>query len=367
MYDDVNVTAGNQYYYVVKAIDLAGTSPASNELSVALPVPTIVANSIFYNGSGYDGQNGSSNQTDTTSVAIDKQALLPGQTATFQNYTSYSKGINGIIIDVANLEFLPRLDDFNFLVGNNNDPSTWVAAPTPTYVNAYPGRGPGGSTQITLIWPDNAIQNEWLQVTMLAQPHLNLPADDVFYFGNSIGDSGNSTTDANVNAADVLGARGHATATASITNSWDYNRDKVVDALDVAIAQSNVTAGAAVLKLITPPLAGGGAAAIDASRDKQPSRTRHTSTNRDRSDRQTTGRIGRPGADRFAIKPRVYFSKSFPASGILAGAVVAIGTRFAHQFGRADAVCRISDEKSEFCRRSVCSRRFLGGFRFVFE
>jgi hypothetical protein len=91
---------------------------------------------------------------------------------------------------------------------------------------------------------------------------LNLPADDVFYFGNSIGDSGNSTTDANVNAADVLGARGHATATASMTNVWDYNRDKVVDALDVTIAQSNITAGAAVLKLITPPLAGGGAVAI---------------------------------------------------------------------------------------------------------
>ena len=75
-------------------------------------------------------------------MAPDKQALLPGQTASFQNYTSYSKGINGIIIDVANLEFLPRVDDFTFLVGNNNDPSTWTPAPTPTYVNAYPGRGP---------------------------------------------------------------------------------------------------------------------------------------------------------------------------------------------------------------------------------
>ena len=39
----------------------AGSSPASNELGVTLPVPTIVANSVFYNGSAYDGQNGSSN------------------------------------------------------------------------------------------------------------------------------------------------------------------------------------------------------------------------------------------------------------------------------------------------------------------
>jgi hypothetical protein len=263
MYDDVNVAAGSQYFYVVKAIDLAGTSPVSNELNVSIPVPTIVANSVFYNNSAYDGQNGTSNQTDTTAVAVDKQALMPGQTASFQNYTSYSKGINGIIIDVANLEFLPRLDDFNFLVGNNSDPSTWVAAPTPTLVNAYPGRGPDGSTQITLIWPDNAIQNEWLQVTMLAQPHLNLPADDVFYYGNSIGDSGNSSTDADVNVNDVLGARGHASASAAMTNIWDYNRDKVVDALDVTIARQNVSAAAAALQLITVPAGGGAIAAND--------------------------------------------------------------------------------------------------------
>ena len=261
MYDDINVVAGTQYFYVVKAIDLAGTSPASNEVSVTPPGPTIVANSIFYNGSSYDGQNGSSNQTDTNAVAPDKQALLPGQTASFQNYTSYSKGINGIIIDVANLEFLPRVDDFTFLVGNNNDPLTWTPAPMPTYVNAYPGRGPDGSTQITLIWDDNVIENEWLQVTMLAQPHLELTANDVFYYGNSIGDTGNSPTDADVTAGDVLATRSNISASPeSMTNLYDFNRDKVVDSQDLAIAQQNVRVGGAALQLITVPMLGGGAA-----------------------------------------------------------------------------------------------------------
>ncbi len=262
MYDDTNVTRGTQYFYVVKAIDLAGTSPASNELSITPPVPTIVSANIFYNGSAYDGQNGSSNLTDTNAVATDKTPLLPGQTASFQNYTSYSKGLNGILVNVADLDNLPRYEDFIFRIGNDNNPAGWDIAPIPTYVNDYPGRGPNGSTQITIIWDDNAIQNQWLQVTVLANDHTGLAADEVFYFGNSIGDSGNSATDANVNSSDVLGARGHAAAgPVAITNVWDYNRDKVVDGADVSAALQHVTAGSAAMQLITAPASGAGSSA----------------------------------------------------------------------------------------------------------
>src|SRR5438270_727516 len=84
-----------------------------------------------------------------------RQPLLPGHTATFANYTSYSRGLNGVIIDVANMVVLPRIDDFVFTVGNDSNPAGWTRAPTPAYINAYPGRGPGASTQITIIWNDN--------------------------------------------------------------------------------------------------------------------------------------------------------------------------------------------------------------------
>ena len=178
IYDDTDVSPGNAYYYVIKATDLAGTSVTSNEIAAVPPAPAVVGNFLFYNFSSFDGLNGSSNLTDDSAIS-DKQALLPGGTATFQNYSTYSRGINGIMIDVANLVVLPRLDDFEFAVGNSNDPSTWVTAPTPELINSYPGRGPGGSTQITVIWDDNAIQNEWLQVTVLAQPHSGLESDDV--------------------------------------------------------------------------------------------------------------------------------------------------------------------------------------------
>jgi hypothetical protein len=237
-YDDQGLTPGTQYYYRVAAIDTAGTSPASNELSVTPPAPVIVANNIFYNGSVYDGQNGSSNQTDNVAIATDKQALLPGQTATFQNYTSYYKGINGIIIDVANLDNLPRFEDFTFKVGSDSDPANWAVAPVPTIINAYPGRGPGGSTQITIIWDDNAIQNQWLQVALLANPHTNLQADDVFYFGNLIGETGNDPAAANVTISDIARTKASNGTAADIQSPLDFNRDGRITISDIAIAKS---------------------------------------------------------------------------------------------------------------------------------
>jgi Concanavalin A-like lectin/glucanases superfamily len=262
MYDDENVAAGIEYFYVIKATDLAGSSPDSNELSVTPQVPSIVGNFIFYNGSGYDGNNGSSNVPDYLAIATDKQALMPGETASFQNYSSYAKGINGIIIDVADLEVLPRVDDFNFRVGSDSDVENWTAAPTPTYVNTYPGRGIGGSTQITLIWDDNAIQNEWLQVIMPADSHLGLAEDNVFYFGSAIGETGNSSN-AFVDTGDELATRSNGTAAggAAITNVYDFNRDKQVDSQDEMIARSH-RSGLAPLQLITVPAAGSGAAAV---------------------------------------------------------------------------------------------------------
>ena len=47
---------------------------------------------------------------DDQAIATDKTALLPGETATFANYTSYSLGINGIMVDVADLAGEPTTE-----------------------------------------------------------------------------------------------------------------------------------------------------------------------------------------------------------------------------------------------------------------
>ena len=46
------------------------------------------------------------NKFDDLAIA-DKEALLPGDDALFINYTSYSRGINGIMIDVEGLGAVP--------------------------------------------------------------------------------------------------------------------------------------------------------------------------------------------------------------------------------------------------------------------
>ena len=60
----------------------------------------------------------------------------------------------------------------------------------PTRITVRPGAGQDGADRITLIWADNAIRNSWLQVTVLATDATGLAANDVFYFGNAVGESG---------------------------------------------------------------------------------------------------------------------------------------------------------------------------------
>jgi hypothetical protein len=260
-FSDNSLQPGVHYVYRVRATAPAGDSGYSNEASTVSIRPTVVGRFIFYNRSVFDGQNGSSNIADARAIATDKHALLPGQAATFANYTSYDKGINGINIDLANFTATPSAADFTFRIGNSNTPSTWVNAPAPLAVNVYPGQGINGTNRITILWNDGAIKNTWLQVTMLADAVTGLAAPDVFYWGNEVGESGNSTTDANVTVDDVAAVAADlhtAQNPAAVTNPHDFNRDGLVDATDENISRNNARIGLKALQLISVPRATAG-------------------------------------------------------------------------------------------------------------
>ncbi len=211
---------------------------------------------IFYNQSKFDNNDASANADDDSAIATDKAALLPGGTATFAHYTSYSRGINGVMVDVGGLAGTPTVSDFEFKVGNDNTPSGWSAAPAPTSITVRSGDGTGGSARVTLLWANNAIQKQWLQVTVRATATTGLASDDVFYFGNAIGESGNSALDAKVTVADELGARSNPRTLlnpAPIDFAWDFDRDAKVNVGDQLIARNNVTTVLTALKLITVP------------------------------------------------------------------------------------------------------------------
>jgi hypothetical protein len=110
---------------------------------------------------------------------------------------------------------------------------------------------------VTLIWPDRAIAKQWLQVTVKADGVTGLATPDVFYFGNALGDSGNSLANTFVDGSDFAGSRDNPRNflnRAPITFAYDYNRDSFVDGTDLALARDNNTNFLTALRLITVPL-----------------------------------------------------------------------------------------------------------------
>ncbi len=217
---------------------------------------------IFYNNSAWDTNNPAAEPGDDAAIAVDKFPLTAG-TAQFANYTSYSRGINGIMVDLLNLPpGTPTAADFSFNIGNNNTTASWAAGPAPDTIAVRRGAGVGGSDRVTLIWADvNAVKKQWLRVMVKTTAQTGLASPAIFYFGNAIGDSGNSITDARVTTSDQLGARNHpATALnpASISNLYDFNRDKRVTTTDQLLARNNTTTALTELKLITVSDGGGG-------------------------------------------------------------------------------------------------------------
>ncbi len=222
---------------------------------------TVNGRHVFYNNSAWDGQNGLPSAADDAAIALDKMPLLPGETATFANYTSYSRGLNGLMIDVAGLADaagLSAAEDFRFRVGNGPNPAAWSTAPEPEYITVRSGEGIDDSDRVTLIWADHAIEKQWLQVTVLATDNTGLDAADVFYFGNAVGEAGDSAANAIVGSTDEILARYNSRIfePAPVDDPYDFDRDRMVSATDQIIARRN-TAVFDALQLITAPAVDG--------------------------------------------------------------------------------------------------------------
>ena len=216
---------------------------------------TVVGRALFYDGSKYDGGTAGINVDDDSAIATDKSAYLAGTgTATFANISSYSRGLNGIMIDIANLGTSLSLDDFQFRVGQDNHPAGWLPAPLPVAVTVRPGAGVSGSDRVELVWGDDAVKNAWLEVTLEgndARGQFNLATglavSDTFYFGSRVGDTGSGTAVAAVtSAADELAARYNSATNVPITNVYDFDRSRTVSAADQLIARFN---GGVLLKI----------------------------------------------------------------------------------------------------------------------
>ncbi len=208
-----------------------------------------VGRRIFYNQSKFDGNNAAINAADDNAIAIDKVALqfTGSTTSPLSAFTSYSRGINGIMVDLGDAAGV-TVDDFTFKVGTNSTVSSWANAPAPSGFSIRHGAGVGGSDRVVITWPNNAIQNTWLQVIVEGNDPLGghnkntgLSSSDVFFFGNKIGDTFISSppTIVSTSAADALAARANPGFLQPITNPYDFDRNQAVGAGDELTARTN--------------------------------------------------------------------------------------------------------------------------------
>ena len=218
------------------------------------PAAAVAGRSVFFNDSQLDGRDPGAGPSDDAAISSTTRALLPGETADQNNRTNYTRGLNGIMVDIANLPgSVLSADDFEFRQGTGGDPANWAPLPTRPDVAVRRGAGPYSTDRVTLIWPDRgAVRNAWLQVTVKANGRTGLAAPDVFYFGNLVGDWYNQGAAIAVDRADFAWTRGALGPAAHPAAPMpDFNRDGRIDVRDLLAVRSNL--GRTLAAFTAPP------------------------------------------------------------------------------------------------------------------
>jgi hypothetical protein len=231
------------------------STPVTSTINISVDSGQVLGNRLFYNNSAYDANSGAINANDDLAIASDKTGYNGTGTATFANVSSFNKGITGIMVDLQsgigthsaiNLtsgDITFQISPASFVTTTYNQLSTWSAAPTPAAVSVRLGAGVGGSDRLEITWATGAIKEEWLEVDVHSGGNTGLSANDVFYFGSVIGDSGAANTallaktdgnDYNVPFSNIVGL------TTPVWNLADYTKDGKVDGSDATTAISNV-------------------------------------------------------------------------------------------------------------------------------
>jgi hypothetical protein len=224
-------------------------------INVSVASGQVLGNRLFYNNSKFDGNNGAIDASDDAAIASDKVGYNGTGTATFSNVSSFTRGITGVMVDLAsgigshgliNLtsgDITFKVAPTSFVADSYNQLSTWTTFSSETAISVRMGVGTGGSDRVEITFANNAIKNTWLEVDVHAGGNSGLSADDIFYFGSAAGDSGLGDlaalakvdiNDANPPMANVLGL------TTQVFQILDYTKDGKVDINDANAAAAGI-------------------------------------------------------------------------------------------------------------------------------
>ena len=210
-----------------------------NDVTLTRVANLVVDRKLFYDQSAFDGNIAGPSGSDDAAIATDKTAYRPNNTlAVFANVSSFTRGINGIMVDFSGPHGTITANDFVFKIGNNNSPGSWISAPGNSGFTVRTAAGYRGADRIEITWASGSISNKWLEVQVLANGTTNAITTDVHFWGNKVGDTGQATPPttfltSGVDKSSVLGSLGPA---GGVTKIQDFNRDNTISGVDASVA-----------------------------------------------------------------------------------------------------------------------------------
>jgi len=255
----LSFTAAQSGTYTIQ-VSAAATTGAY-VLNATRGYSAIAGRRLFYNNSAFDGRSAAADATDDGAIVAGVSALLPGQWPLGTFATSASKGINGVMIDVAGLPGTETLTaaDFSFKVGSTSNPANWTTLATAPSVSIRRGAGVGGADRVSLTWADGTLTNTWLEVTVRATAATGLAAADRFYFGNSVGDV---TGDGIATFDDMFAVYQHVGQPVATPSFYDVDGDGAIGFSDVLAVSQQISLSARLSALSGPALGATGAIAV---------------------------------------------------------------------------------------------------------
>jgi len=168
------------------------------------------------------------------------------QELTYDNLINSSRGVNGVTFDIQGLGDGDALNasDFQFQMSpqgafdqGDNPPSGWVDVPAPAAVTVTPG----SPDQVVIQWADNAIQNRWLRITILATTNTGLSQPEVYYIGHLLGETTGPTNGFyTVAFGDITPIRAQTGSTVDSSSFADIDKNGTVSFADISAMRSNV-------------------------------------------------------------------------------------------------------------------------------
>ena len=250
----------NNQTVTITATDEDGGS--SNVSFTINAVVTVVNSKVYHLRSSFAGSG--------VDAALDTGKVLAksgpaARTLSYENLINSSRGINGLVFDVAGLpsatlsasDFVFRMSPTGSFNEAANPPSSWALAPSPSAIVVIPASDTAPA-RVRVEWADNAIANRWLQVKLLDNANTGLRTPDVYYIGHLFGETTGTLTGGAylVQTADVVRIRPQVGNSATVSNVLDINKNGLIQISDITGFRAQV--GVLSLRNITIPEAGSG-------------------------------------------------------------------------------------------------------------